>query len=141
MAAAIPRGISHGIWTASFVVRQAPRRKRGRHTQHRTAEYAEGGLDWYALYYRAGYESDFTAYGRALEDAVSRKYQENGGLDRVRASSGTGQVVATACGGDALAFGTNAAGKPSTSSRTACTTAAKRRISARRASMALPGVS
>lgn len=80
----------------------------------RTAEYAaEGGLDWYALYmYRAGYESDYTAYGRALEDAVSRKYQENGGLDRVRASEWhrTG-LVATACGGDALAFGTNAAGE------------------------------
>lgn len=80
----------------------------------RTAEYAaEGGLDWYALYmYRAGYESDYTAYGRALEDAVSQKYQENGGLDRVRASEWhrTG-LAATACGGDALAFGTNAAGE------------------------------
>ena len=80
----------------------------------RTAEYAaEGGLDWYALYmYRAGYESDYTAYGSALEDAVSQKYQENGGLDRVRASEWhrTG-LAATACGGDALAFGTNAAGE------------------------------
>ena len=80
----------------------------------RTAEYAaEGGLDWYALYmYRAGYESDYAAYGRALEDAVSQKYQENGGLDRVRASEWhrTG-LAATACGGDALAFGTNAAGE------------------------------
>ena len=79
-----------------------------------TAEYAaEGGLDWYALYmYRAGYESDYAAYGSALEDAVSQKYQENGGLDRVRASEWhrTG-LVATACGGDALAFGTNAAGE------------------------------
>lgn len=79
-----------------------------------TAEYAAaGGLDWYALYmYRAGYESDYTAYGRALEDAVSQKYQENGGLDRVRASEWhrTG-LAATACGGDALAFGTNAAGE------------------------------
>ncbi len=78
----------------------------------RTAEYAaEGGLDWYALYmYRAGYESDYAAYGSALEDAVSQKYQENGGLDRIRASEWhrTG-LVATACGGDALAFGTNAA--------------------------------
>lgn len=80
----------------------------------RTAEYAaEGGLDWYALYmYRAGYESDYAAYGRALEDAVSQKYRENGGLDRVRASEWhrTG-LAATACGGDALAFGTNAAGE------------------------------
>ena len=80
----------------------------------RTAEYAaEGGLDWYALYmYRAGYESDYAAYGSALEDAVSQKYQENGGLDRVRASEWhrTG-LAATACGGDALAFGTNAAGE------------------------------
>lgn len=80
----------------------------------RTAEYAaEGGLDWYALYmYRAGYESDYAAYGRALEEAVSRKYQESGGLDRIRASEWhrTG-LVATACGGDALAFGTNAAGE------------------------------
>lgn len=80
----------------------------------RTAEYAAaGGLDWYALYmYRAGYESDYAAYGRALEDAVSQKYQENGGLDRVRASEWhrTG-LAATACGGDALAFGTNAAGE------------------------------
>ena len=80
----------------------------------RTAEYAaEGGLDWYALYmYRAGYESDYAAYGRALEEAVSRKYQENGGLDRIRASEWhrTG-LAATACGGDALAFGTNAAGE------------------------------
>ena len=79
-----------------------------------TAEYAaEGGLDWYALYmYRAGYESDYAAYGSALEDAVSRKYQENGALDRVRASEWhrTG-LAATACGGDALAFGTNAAGE------------------------------
>lgn len=79
-----------------------------------TAEYAAaGGLDWYALYmYRAGYESDYTAYGSALEDAVSQKYQENGGLDRVRASEWhrTG-LAATACGGDALAFGTNAAGE------------------------------
>lgn len=79
-----------------------------------TAEYAAaGGLDWYALYmYRAGYESDYAAYGRALEDAVSQKYQENGGLDRVRASEWhrTG-LAATACGGDALAFGTNAAGE------------------------------
>lgn len=79
-----------------------------------TAEYAaEGGLDWYALYmYRAGYESDYAAYGSALEDAVSQKYQENGGLDRVRASEWhrTG-LAATACGGDALAFGTNAAGE------------------------------
>ena len=80
----------------------------------RTAEYAaEGGLDWYALYmYRAGYESDYAAYGSALEDAASQKYQENGGLDRVRASEWhrTG-LAATACGGDALAFGTNAAGE------------------------------
>lgn len=79
-----------------------------------TAEYAAaGGLDWYTLYmYRAGYESDYAAYGSALEDAVSQKYQENGGLDRVRASEWhrTG-LVATACGGDALAFGTNAAGE------------------------------
>lgn len=79
-----------------------------------TAEYAAaGGLDWYALYmYRAGYESDYAAYGSALEDAVSQKYQENGGLDRVRASEWhrTG-LAATACGGDALAFGTNAAGE------------------------------
>lgn len=79
-----------------------------------TAEYAaEGGLDWYALYmYRAGYESDYAAYGSALEDAVSQKYQENGDLDRVRASEWhrTG-LAATACGGDALAFGTNAAGE------------------------------
>lgn len=79
-----------------------------------TAEYAaEGGLDWYALYmYRAGYESDYAAYGSALEDAVSQKYQESGGLDRIRASEWhrTG-LVATACGGDALAFGTNAAGE------------------------------
>lgn len=79
-----------------------------------TAEYAAaGGLDWYTLYmYRAGYESDYAAYGSALEDAVSQKYQENGGLDRVRASEWhrTG-LAATACGGDALAFGTNAAGK------------------------------
>lgn len=79
-----------------------------------TAGYAAaGGLDWYALYmYRAGYESDYTAYGSALEDAVSQKYQENGGLDRIRASEWhrTG-LVATACGGDALAFGTNAAGE------------------------------
>lgn len=80
----------------------------------RTAEYAAaGGLDWYTLYmYRAGYESDYAAYGSALEDAVSQKYQENGGLDRVRASEWhrTG-LAATACGGDALAFGTNAAGE------------------------------
>lgn len=79
-----------------------------------TAEYAAaGGLDWYTLYmYRAGYESDYAAYGSALEDAVSQKYQENGGLDRVRASEWhrTG-LAATACGGDALAFGTNAAGE------------------------------
>ena len=79
-----------------------------------TAGYAAaGGLDWYALYmYRAGYESDYAAYGSALEDAVSQKYQENGGLDRVRASEWhrTG-LAATACGGDALAFGTNAAGE------------------------------
>lgn len=79
-----------------------------------TAGYAAaGGLDWYALYmYRAGYESDYAAYGSALEDAVSRKYQESGGLDRIRASEWhrTG-LVATACGGDALAFGTNAAGE------------------------------
>ena len=79
-----------------------------------TAGYAAaGGLDWYALYmYRAGYESDYAAYGRALEDAVSQKYQESGGLDRIRASEWhrTG-LVATACGGDALAFGTNAAGE------------------------------
>lgn len=79
-----------------------------------TAEYAAaGGLDWYTLYmYRAGYESDYAAYGSALEDAVSQKYQENGGLDRIRASEWhrTG-LVATACGGDALAFGTNAAGE------------------------------
>ena len=79
-----------------------------------TAEYAAaGGLDWYTLYmYRAGYESDYAAYGSALEDAVSQKYQENGGLDRVRASEWhrTG-FAATACGGDALAFGTNAAGE------------------------------
>lgn len=78
------------------------------------AEYAAaGGLDWYTLYmYRAGYESDYAAYGSALEDAVSQKYQENGGLDRVRASEWhrTG-LAATACGGDALAFGTNAAGE------------------------------
>lgn len=79
-----------------------------------TAEYAAaGGLDWYTLYmYRAGYESDYAAYGSALEDAVSQKYQENGGLDRIRASEWhrTG-LAATACGGDALAFGTNAAGE------------------------------
>lgn len=79
-----------------------------------TAEYAAaGGLDWYTLYmFRAGYESDYAAYGSALEDAVSQKYQENGGLDRVRASEWhrTG-LAATACGGDALAFGTNAAGE------------------------------
>ena len=79
-----------------------------------SAEYAAaGGLDWYTLYmYRAGYESDYAAYGSALEDAVSQKYQENGGLDRVRASEWhrTG-LAATACGGDALAFGTNAAGE------------------------------
>ena len=79
-----------------------------------TAEYAAaGGLDWYTLYmYRAGYESDYAAYGSALEDAVSQKYQENGGLDRVRASEWhrTG-LAATACGGDALAFGTNATGE------------------------------
>ena len=79
-----------------------------------TAEYAAaGGLDWYTLYMnRAGYESDYAAYGSALEDAVSQKYQENGGLDRVRASEWhrTG-LAATACGGDALAFGTNAAGE------------------------------
>lgn len=79
-----------------------------------TAGYAAaGGLDWYALYmYRAGYESYYAAYGSALEDAVSRKYQESGGLDRIRASEWhrTG-LVATACGGDALAFGTNAAGE------------------------------
>lgn len=79
-----------------------------------TAEYAAaGGLDWYTLYmYRAGYESDYAAYGSALEDAVSQKYQENGGLDRVRASEWhrTG-LAAMACGGDALAFGTNAAGE------------------------------
>lgn len=79
-----------------------------------TAEYAAaGGLDWYTLYmYRAGYERDYAAYGSALEDAVSQKYQENGGLDRVRASEWhrTG-LAATACGGDALAFGTNAAGE------------------------------
>ena len=79
-----------------------------------TAGYAAaGGLDWYALYmYRAGYESDYAAYGSALEDAASQKYQENGGLDRVRASEWhrTG-LAATACGGDALAFGTNAAGE------------------------------
>lgn len=79
-----------------------------------SAEYAAaGGLDWYTLYmYRAGYENDYAAYGSALEDAVSQKYQENGGLDRVRASEWhrTG-LAATACGGDALAFGTNAAGE------------------------------
>lgn len=79
-----------------------------------TAEYAAaGGLDWYTLYmYRAGYESDYAAYGSALKDAVSQKYQESGGLDRIRASEWhrTG-LVATACGGDALAFGTNAAGE------------------------------
>lgn len=79
-----------------------------------SAEYAAaGGLDWYMLYmYRAGYENDYAAYGSALEDAVSQKYQENGGLDRVRASEWhrTG-LAATACGGDALAFGTNAAGE------------------------------
>ena len=80
----------------------------------RTAEYAAaGGLDWYTLYmYSSPYESDYAAYGSALEDAVSQKYQENGGLDRVRASEWhrTG-LAATACGGDALAFGTNAAGE------------------------------
>ena len=79
-----------------------------------SAEYAAaGGLDWYTLYmYRAGYENDYAAYGSALEDAVSQKYQENGGLDRVRASEWhrTG-LAATACGGDALAFGTNATGE------------------------------
>lgn len=78
-----------------------------------TADYAaEGALDWYALYMsRAGYAADYAAYGAALADAVSEKYAESGGLDRVRASEWhrTG-LAAIACGYDAAAFGTHTNG-------------------------------
>lgn len=79
-----------------------------------TADYAaEGGLDWYALYmFRAGYTGDYATYGAALAEAVTQKYAESGGLDRIRASEWhrTG-LAAIACGYDAEAFGTNTNGE------------------------------
>lgn len=79
-----------------------------------TADYAaEGGLDWYALYMsRAGYGGNYAAYGTALSRAVSQKYAESGGLDRVRASEWhrTG-LVAIVCGYDAMAFGIHTNGE------------------------------